>query len=159
MSFRFIGGNCTLFGSSAVIPRDPLVEFVTPLLAVNPPDTYFALPETTSTLSGSPPGYGAKYPSISKNTSAGFETKILMALDGPAGTNAALARISPSTAFSVDTTGCAVPEGQVLSQPKAPAVGTAVMFNEYAAAVVGMPHGLDGSGNDRVPLAGNAGGP
>ena len=84
---------------------------------------------------------------------------MLMALLDPVGTNAALARIRPSQAFSVETTGCAVPDGQVLSHPRYFVNGTAVMFSEYAAAVVGMPQGLDGMGKDRVPLPGREGGP
>ena len=84
---------------------------------------------------------------------------MLMELDGPAGTNAAFAVISPFHAFNVDTTGCAVPAGHVLSHPKYVPVGTAVMFTEYAAAVAGIPHGPDGSGNERVLLAVIDGGP
>ena len=84
---------------------------------------------------------------------------MLIALDAPAGTMAALARISPSHAFSVETTGCAVPEGHVVSQPRYPLLGTAVMFSEYATAVDGVPQGLDAMGNDRVLCAVSEGGP
>jgi hypothetical protein len=64
------------------------------------------------------PVYGAKYPLMSKNTSAASETYTLIAPPVPAGTIAALARISPSHAFSVDTTGSSVPDGHVVSQPR-----------------------------------------
>ena len=103
--------------------------------------------------------YGAKYPLMSKNTSDGSDTNTLIPLFGPAGTNAAFAVINPSQAFNVETTGCAVPAGHVLNHPKYLVVGTAVIFTEYAEAVVGIPHELGGNGNVRVAPAPSDGGP
>ena len=64
---------------------------------------------------------------------------MLMAPPVPAGTTAALAVISPSQAFSVETTGCGWPVGHTVIQPRYLPMGTAVMFREYATAVAGMP--------------------
>jgi hypothetical protein len=84
---------------------------------------------------------------------------MLIAPPTPAGTIAAFARISPSQAFSVDTTGSGVPEGHVVSQPRKPLLGAAVMFSEYATAVVGMPQELEGTGKEREVFPASDGGP
>ena len=70
-----------------------------------------------------------------------------------------MAVIRPSHAFSVETTGCGVPAGHVVSQPRYLLVGRAVMLTEYAVAVEGMPQALAGMGNERMPLVGREGGP
>src|SRR5580692_8836206 len=56
---------------------------------------------------------------------------------------AALARVVPSSEFSVDTNGCACPVGQAVRYESAPC-GTTVTLNAYAAALAGIPHELDG---------------
>ncbi|MFN0165801.1 MAG: hypothetical protein ACKV22_05155 [Bryobacteraceae bacterium] len=82
-------------------------------------------------------------------TCAGSETKIEIEPFVPAGTAAALATICPWKAFNVDTIGRGVPVGQAVRYCSG-ASGTTVIFNEYALAFAGMPHGPSGIGTSRV---------
>src|SRR5437667_9658864 len=75
--------------------------------------------------------------------------KKLAAPPVPAGTMAALASTVPSNEFSVEATGCACPAGQAVTHLSGPC-GTTVTLSEYAAAPGGAPHGLDGTGKERV---------
>src|SRR5882724_7133865 len=58
----------------------------------------------------------------------------------PAGTIAEFAVTAPVFAFSVETSGCVCPAGQVVRKPSG-SLGTAVKFIEYACAVAGRLHG------------------
>src|SRR5580698_4065620 len=66
----------------------------------------------------------------------------------PAGTMAAFAVTAPVEEFSVETTGCACPEGHAVKKPS-DSCGTAVMLSEYAWAVDGIPQALDCTGKLR----------
>jgi hypothetical protein len=57
------------------------------------------------------------------------------------GTMAMLEAITPSSAFSVDTTGCASFSGHNVRYPK-PNVGTTVAFSTKASALDGIPQEL-----------------
>src|SRR5579884_526448 len=76
----------------------------------------------------------------------------------PAGTIAAFAMMLPSFEFSVDTFGYGSPVGHVDRYGSA-ACGTAVIFKEYAEAVLGMLQALDWIGKSRVLPDVNDGGP
>ena len=68
---------------------------------------------------------------------AGWVTYTLTAPPVPAGTMAAFALTAPVGAFSVETNGCVCPAGHVVRYDNGPE-GTAVMFNEYAWAAMGI---------------------
>ena len=70
---------------------------------------------------------------------------------------AAFATTVPVKEFNVDTFGIGWPAGQVLKNDSPPC-GTTVKFNEYAAAVAGIPH-EPGSVKDRWVAAAIVGGP
>src|SRR6185295_2274925 len=76
----------------------------------------------------------------------------------PAGTIAALAVTLPSKAFNVETLGGAPPAGHSVRKLSIPG-GTTVAFSEYACAVTGAPHPLDGTVKDRVCAAAMEGPP
>src|SRR5271155_1863606 len=76
----------------------------------------------------------------------------------PAGTITALATTVPVGAFSDATTGCDCPAGQAVMYPSGP-FGTAAKLSEYACAVAGTPHALEGIENVRVAAAARDGPP
>jgi hypothetical protein len=71
---------------------------------------------------------------------------------------AAFATTVPVYEFNVDTFGIGLPVGHVVNRPMGPG-GTIVKFNEYAAAVAGIPHELEGKGKERCVPAVIDGGP
>ena len=61
----------------------------------------------------------------------------------------------------METSGCPAPAGHAVRYCSIPS-GTTVTFSEYAAAVAGIPHPLEGIGNERVsasPILGPPRGP
>src|SRR5580692_3658462 len=78
----------------------------------------------------------------------------------PATTMAALAITPPETgSFRVDTLGYGAPAGHTDRNESGPG-GTAVMFSEYAPALLGMLHvGEVGIGTERLVNAASEGGP
>lgn len=62
------------------------------------------------------------------------------------GTIAILEVIAPSDAFSVDTSGCGWPSGQMVRKPSEP-TGTTVALKTYACAFDGTPHELSSTLN------------
>src|SRR6202790_2848798 len=75
---------------------------------------------------------------MSSTTSVVLVTYTLTPPSIPASMIAALALIRPSKEFNVETTGLARPDGHKVKNAKGPA-GTTVTFNEYAAALAGIP--------------------
>ena len=85
---------------------------------------------------------------VSNKTSVALLTYTLIAPFVPAGTTAAFAATAPLYEFSVDAFGIACPVGHVVRYPSGPG-GTTVKFNEYAAALTGIPQELAGMLNVR----------
>ncbi len=81
-----------------------------------------------------------------------------MAPPAPADTIAALATMLPSSAFNVETPGCAPPVPHSDRKPSG-AGGTTVAFNEYALADDGMFHALLWTGTVRACAAARIGPP
>src|SRR5438309_1851090 len=77
----------------------------------------------------------------------------------PAGTIAALAMAFPSGAFRVDTSGRGIPVGHSVRKPRPVGRGTTVALNEYAFAMVGIPHTLPRTGMVREVMPAMLGGP
>src|SRR5689334_20854770 len=74
----------------------------------------------------------------------------------PANTIAALDLMRPSSELRVETKGFACPVGHIVMKPSGP-LGTTATFTEYACAVAGTPHALDGMLKSRLeppPIAG-----
>ena len=93
---------------------------------------------------------GAKYPLISSISCVELDENA--SIDPfVVGTIAMSEAITPSSAFNVDTTGCASFSGHSVRYPK-PNVGTTVAFSTKASALDGIPQELPVTLTGNVPL-------
>ena len=95
-------------------------------------------------------GLGAKYPLMSSISCVELDENA--SIDSfVVGTMAMLEAITPSSAFSVDTNGCASFSGHSVRNPKPP-VGTTVAFSTKASALEGIPQELPFTLTGSVPF-------
>jgi len=114
---------------------------------VSPP---FAAGLAVTLNDGLPGLLGAKYPLMSRISCVALDENA--SIDPfVVGTIAILEAITPSSAFSVDTTGCALPSGHSVRYPKPP-VGTTVAFSTKAFALDGIPQELPVTLTGSAPL-------
>jgi hypothetical protein len=100
--------------------------------------------------------YGPKYPEISKIRCVGLLGKTLMDLL-MVGTIARFEVTTPSSAFSVDTTGMVCPSGHSVMYPSGPG-GTTATLSTSACAVEGIPQALALTATFSEVMGGDPGG-